>query len=406
MLKLPNNSWVWLLALYTAASLVETLFWSQVNAFTPLYLPRLGVAREDVTAWTGALVSISSTIGIPLLPLWGALADRYTRKPVIVRSFLAHLVAGVICVLAPNVWLFLVGRTVMSFALGNSGLMMTTLSERVPRARVGFAYSLFNGAAPVGAFVGPLLGGPIVDGFGFPALLALDAVLMAIVIGVLWLGYDDAYRASSSESVLSMAVGSLGIIWRSPRLRGLFPALFILFSGWILAFVYVPLVVTSLYRGPDPGTVVGVVIGTGGLSALVLSPALGALADRYGHWRVLYAGGALATVLWPLPALTTDLAVFTVLFALLNGVVSAVFALSFTVLASSTEERTRGRVMSFAYLPANLGFAVGPAIGTAVARFGLTLVFPIAAVLTALGVGALYLAERRGPPAVAVASTA
>jgi MFS family permease len=192
-----------------------------------------------------------------------------------------------------------------------------------------------------------------------------------------------------------MAVESLAIIWRSPRLRMLFPALFILFAGWLLAFVYVPLVVTTLYRGPEPGTAVGIVVGAGGLAAVVLGPALGILADRFGHWRVLLAGGSVATLLWPLPALATDLVPFAVAFAVLNGVVSSVFALSFTVLASSTEERTRARVMSFAFLPANLGFAIGPALGGVVTRAGLLMIFPAAAVLTALGVVALVLAERQ-----------
>jgi hypothetical protein len=35
-------------------------------------------------------------------------------------------------------------------------------------------------------------------------------------------------------------VGSVGLIWDSRRLRFLFPALFVLFAGWMLANTYVP----------------------------------------------------------------------------------------------------------------------------------------------------------------------
>src|SRR5260221_561208 len=131
-----SSSWLWLLSLFTLAGFIETVFWGQMNSFTPLYLPRLGIAPGDVATWTGATVAISGALGIPFLPFWGALADRYSRKPVIVRSFVAHLVAGVIALLAGNIWVFVLGRAVMSLALGNSGLMMTTLEERVPEGRL------------------------------------------------------------------------------------------------------------------------------------------------------------------------------------------------------------------------------------------------------------------------------
>lgn len=394
-MKTARNSWVWLLALYTVASLIEAGFWSQVTAFTPLYLPRIGVAPQDVTAWTGAIVAISSAIGIPFLPFWGALADRYSRQPVIVRSFVAHLLAGIVCLLAGNVWVFVVGRSLMAFALGNSGLMMTTLSERAPQGRVGFAFSVFNAAGPVGAFLGPLAGGPIVDRAGFGALLGIDVVLMLAVILALVFGYRDAYRPRVEGSLVRMALGSIGLITRSPRLRALFPALFVLFAGWLLAFTYVPLAIAELYHGEDVGTAIGTVIGAGGFVAVLVSPLLGLLADRFGHWRVLYAGGIAAALLWPLPALAGDLLTFGIVFALINGIESAVFALSFSALASSTEPATRGRVMAYAFLPANLGFTVGPAIGSIVTRTSVFAVFPFAGAITFLGVLALAYARRQ-----------
>jgi DHA1 family multidrug resistance protein-like MFS transporter len=398
-----SSSWVWLLALFSVAGFIETVFWGQMGAFTPLYLPRLGVPRAEVPFWTGAIVAISSAVGIPFLPLWGALADRYARQPVIVRSFVAHLIAGVVSLLAGNIWLFVLGRAVMSFALGNSGLMMTTLSERTPRQRLGLAFSIMNTAPPVGAFIGPLLGGPVVDRWGFPTLLAIDSALMLGVILALTFGYRDTFVSTDHRPLLTMAMDSVRVIWQSPRLRALFPALFVLFAGWMLAFTYVPLVIAALYHGRAPGTAIGVVLGAGGLTALVVGPAMGALADRFGHWRVLFASAAVEVLLWPVPALTHDLVAFAIAFALLNGVASGVFALSFTVLSSSAPSDVRGRVMSFAYLPVNMGFFIGPAIGSIVTRVSLLAVFPLAAVVTALGIGALVIAARRAAVAARMA---
>lgn len=396
-----TSSWVWLVALFTGASFIEATFWGQMTSFTPLYLPQLGVRPSDVAAWTGAIAAISGALGLPFLPFWGALADRYARQPIIVRSFVAHLVAGVIAFLAGNVWVFVIGRAVMSLALGNSGLMMATLSERVPSRRVGLAYAIMNSATPVGAFIGPLIGGPVVDAWGFRTLLALDAALMVLVILGMTLGYHDMFRSSDRAPILRMAGDSIHIIWRSPRLRALFPALFVLFAGWVLALTYIPLAVTALYRGHDQGTAVGIVVGAGGLAALVLGPMLGALGDRFGLWRVLLIGACVSVLLWPLPGLAHNITYFGVTWAILDGVLSGVFAISFSVLAASASAETRGRVMSFAYLPVNVGSMIGPAIGSVVTRGSVFTVFPVAAVLTGLGVGALVVAERQRVEAVA-----
>jgi MFS family permease len=343
----------------------------------------------------GAITAISNAVGIPFLPLWGALADRYSRQPIIVRSFVVLLISGSIGFAAQSVWVFVLARAITGFALGNSGLMLTTLSERAPQARMGLAFSIMNAAAPIGAFIGPLIGGPIVDRWGFPTLLVIDSVMVVFVIFGLIFGYRDDFEGSDRGPILRMAFDSVGIIWRSRRLRALFPALFFLFGGWMMAFTYVPLVIEELYQGEQLATSVGLVLGAGGITTLILSPIMGILADRYGYWRVLFSGAVAAVLLWPLPALTSDITNFTIAWAVVNGVISSVFAISFTILSLSTTSEVRGRVMSFAYLPVNVGFMIGPAIGSLITRKSIFGVFPAAAILTAMGILTLWVAYRQ-----------
>jgi MFS family permease len=95
-----------------------------------------------------------------------------------------------------------------------------------------------------------------------------------------------------------------------------------------------------------------------------------------------------------LPFFTRSMVSFGVMWAIINGLVSSTFALSFLVLSESTTSEVRGRVMSFAFLPMNVGFTLGPAIGSVITRGSIFAVFPTAAVLTALGIGVLWLAHR------------
>ena len=133
----------------------------------------------------------------------------------------------------------------------------------------------------------------------------------------------------------------------------------------MLAYTYAPIVIERIDTGPADqlGTTIGLVFGVSGIATLLLGPLVGAIGDRYGHWRTLFIAAAVAVVIWPLPALATDLVTFTIPWALVNGISSAVFSLSFNVLSSSATDATRGRVMTFSYLPVNLGYAVGPTLG-------------------------------------------
>lgn len=397
-------SWSWLLGLYTVASLLETIFWGQMAAFTPVFLGNLGMPATQVAPMVGMIAAIVGAAGIPFLPFWGALADRYSRKPMIVRSFAVYCVAGAMAAVAGNVWVFVLGRSLMSLSLGNSGLMLTTLAERTPTNRQGFAFAVMTSAGPVGAFVGPLLGGPIVDRWGFRALMSVDVVLMVLLVAALVAGYQDAYRGASKNPILRMASESLKLSFQSGRLRTLFLALLFLYGGWMLVYAYLPVVVTQLYRGDRPASAIGYVMGAGGVLAMVLSPVLGSIADRHGYWRVLMTGAAIEAALWLVPFWTRTLFPFAVAACVISGVAAAVFSISFNVLSSSAPASIRGRVMSFAFLPVNVGSALGPIIGSQLVKMDLFYIFPVAFVLTGLGLYVLNIARRQPAPLEATGS--
>jgi MFS transporter, DHA1 family, multidrug resistance protein len=324
------------------------------------------------------------------------LADRYGRKPLIIRSFVATGAGRAGAAVGRNVWLFTLGRGLNSLNLGNSGLMMTTLQESAPAARLGFAFGVVNGAGPLGAFIGPLVGGPLVDRYGFNFVLGIDAVLLAGVVLAMTFGYRDAFVPSRERPpVLRAAFDGLKIIWTSPRLRALFPALLVVFAGWMLTFIYLPLVVQQLHGDDGLGTAVGIALGASGLITLVASPAIGAVADRFGHWRVLYIAAVVDGILWLVPWLTREYWPFVVAFALVSGIGSGVFSLSFNVLASSATDAARARVMTFAYLPLNLGFIVGPGVGAFIVSRDVFGIFPAATAFELAGVALLAYAARR-----------
>jgi MFS family permease len=109
---------------------------------------------------------------------------------------------------------------------------------------------------------------------------------------------------------------------------------------------------------------------------------------------MLFYGAALSAALLPLPMFARSIAWLIVTWGAANGMLSAIFALSFTVLSESTADDIRGRVMSFAYLPTNLGSSVGPALASTIATQNVWWLFPAAAVMTVIGMGVMAFAQR------------
>src|SRR5256885_15578995 len=88
--------------LFAIAGFFEVATYGQVTAFTPLYLPRLGIELVAVAFWVGAITSFSNVAGLPLLPVWGAVADRDGRQATIIRPFLVAVGAPSPAAAAPN----------------------------------------------------------------------------------------------------------------------------------------------------------------------------------------------------------------------------------------------------------------------------------------------------------------
>src|SRR5580704_3680920 len=80
------TGWAVVAVLFAATTCVESMSWTQLSAYTPLYLRELHVAASDVPRWIAAMSSLGWILALPLAPFWGVIADRYSRKLVIVRS--------------------------------------------------------------------------------------------------------------------------------------------------------------------------------------------------------------------------------------------------------------------------------------------------------------------------------
>lgn len=388
--------WTLVLALFWLTSVVEALGVSQIFAFLPLYLQELGLPKPDIPHWVGALSSLVFVLGLPLVPLWGVWADKYSRKAVVIRSALVEATVFTLVALSRQPWQLAGSLLLVGFQLGNTGVMLSALRDLTPQRRLGTAIALFGASGPIGFAVGPALGGLMVDGLhtSLSAIYALSAVLSVGAALMLAVGLREVRpEVAPTGRVLDLAYGAMRGVFTDPTTRRLFALFGVAFLARQMSNPFMPLLVERVNGGQvGLASAIALVVGTAALVGGLISPVAGAIGDRVGFRPVLSVslfGAGLALVLVPVAPNVLWLASISVAFAALSTALSAMI---FGLLALEVPPDRRSATLNLVYLPLYIAGIVGPAIGALAVTAGVSAVFMLSGLV--LGLAALFVLAR------------
>ena len=374
--------WAVIAALFAATTCVESMSWTQLTAYTPLYLRELHVSADQVPGWIAAMSSVGWILALPLAPFWGVLADRYSRKLIIVRSAVLEALLFGGWALSTSPWMALLFRSLSGFVLGNTGVMLAMQASTTPRQRLALAVGIVGAGSPAGRALGPILGAALVHLVDVRGMLLFDTALsVAMAVLLMVVVRESDHDRPEDLRVLSLLRGALSEIVSKPLVWRLFLATAITQVGMWTILPYVPIYISRL--APDnPVTAVGVVLSAVGLGQAVASPLWGIAMQRFGHVWVLNLTSLGAAAALAATGLSHSLIVFAVaLFA--NGVcAAAILTASMAVMASTVSPERRGAVLGQILFPFYIGGVIGPLIGAVAFGAGQTVIFGIAAVLS------------------------
>ena len=78
--------WKFILGLLTTCAVLMSMSYTMLIPFLPMYLIQdLGVVKADVDMWSGAIFAITFLVSGIMAPIWGALADKKSRKLMALR---------------------------------------------------------------------------------------------------------------------------------------------------------------------------------------------------------------------------------------------------------------------------------------------------------------------------------
>ncbi|MEA2609217.1 MAG: transporter, family, multidrug resistance protein [Chloroflexota bacterium] len=395
----PLQDWRVLVAIFWITSMVEGMGVAQIFALLPTYLREMGVPQTDRLAFVGLFSSLIFVVGAPLVPLWGAWADKYSRKVVIVRSALVEAVVFAGVALSREPWQLAISMLLIGFQLGNTGVMLAGIRDVTPKGRLGTTIALFGASSPIGFAAGPILAGVLIDGLGFglPAVFTVSALLSVGTALLVAIGSREVRpEVVPTGRVITLAFGALRGVLTDPAVRRVFLIFGVAYLATQMSRPYIPVLVEGLAgTGPGLASAIALVAGTAALVGAVVSPLGGMLGDRIGFRVVLVAalgGAGVVMVLMPLVPSVASLALLAVVLAASTSTVSAMV---FGLLATEVPPERRSATLNLVYLPLYAAGVVGPAVGAGVAAVsGVPGPFVVGAAVFVAGALAIAL---RGP---------
>jgi MFS transporter, DHA1 family, multidrug resistance protein len=364
---------------------IMTMSFSFLSPIMPLFLPELGVTSDaGIAMWSGILNGSTSFVAAFASPLWGRLADRHGRKPMLLRSSCAIAVFTAFMGMALNVWQFFAARALMGVFAGFSSTAMALVASQVPEQRLGYALGLLSTGQLVGSLVGPVIGGLLADITGsyripFYCTSAITLASMALV----WRGVrenfvrpDGRQRARSGIRGLALMVGAAGIL----------PLFFVLFMAQFSTRAVQPVVTLFVQEivgmRPDLATLGGVAFSVTGLAGMIAVPLLGRHSDEIGYRRVLLICLAGATLTSLPQAFAYSYWSFTLERFGVGLFIGGILPTANALIGRMVSRSERGTIYGMTASATFLGNSLGPLTGGAIAAsFGLRWVFLITAAL-------------------------
>lgn len=318
-----------------------------------IYLPMIpavkaGLGLSDSMAQFTFTISLLG-LGFSTL-FWGALSDRHGRRPVLMWGLGLFLAGGIACAFAPNVELLALGRLAQAIGAGAGAALVRPIArdaygpEQMVKA-IAYLTMLYT----LGPMIAPIVGGFLIDGFGWRSVFAFSVGAGALIAFGAWrVIYETKPPAVAG----------------APPQQGMLRNFVALFSHLrFTCFVF------------QTGFNTGAFLVTASAASFLMKENLGRPASEFGLWFLMFplgyfagnfissriGGRAANETMVLLGASLALVAVLTQAAVLLNGHLTplAIFLPCFFITAAQGLSLPYGQAGAMATIPAIAGTAAG-----------------------------------------------
>ncbi len=350
----------WLGNFFTGAS------FSLVMPFMALYVEQLGAPKNKVEWYAGLAVSLSALTSALIAPVWGRLADRYGRKPMMVRASLVMTFTMGGLAFVPNVFWLLVLRILNGLFSGYVPNSTALIASQAPKNRSGYALGTLATGVIGGSLVGPLLGGVLAEILGIrQVFLLVGFILLICNLMTIFLVKEDFQPVTKAEALSTRELFSS--IKDKQILIGLFvTSMIIQVSAQSIAPI-LTLYIRHLGQTENLMFISGLIVSALGFSSMLSSSTLGKIGDRIGNHRLLLIALFYSFSMYVLCALAQNSLQLGIVRFLYGFGTGALMPSINSLLTKITPREGISRIFSYNQMFMNMGQVIGPFIGSAIA---------------------------------------
>ncbi|MDD3237410.1 MAG: DHA2 family efflux MFS transporter permease subunit [Candidatus Gastranaerophilales bacterium] len=201
---------LWLISLIVT---MPTFFAFLATSATNVALPHIAGSfgsTNDEAKWVVTSYMIANGI---VLPLTGWLERKLGRLDFLKIFILLFTLGSIICTVAPNLLVLIIGRIVQG--IGGGVLMplsQSILLQEFPKDRKGDAMAIFIFAIMVSSIMGPTVGGLLVDNFSWQWIFIINIPIGILSLILIPLTINDTIKQSKKEQVDFLGLTFL-ILW-------------------------------------------------------------------------------------------------------------------------------------------------------------------------------------------------
>ena len=274
----------WVGCFFTGAS------FSLVMPFIPLYIEELGAPESQIELFSGLAISVTAFAAAIIAPVWGNLADQKGRRLMMIRAAAGMTVTMGSLAFVPNVYWLLIMRFFTGILSGYIPNATALIASQAPREKSGWALGTLATGAIAGNLIGPSMGGALAQWFGMKNVFIITGVVLLITLLLTIFLVQEDFEPVEKGDLLSIKE-IFGQIKNMQLLVGLFITSLILQLGVTSISPILTLYIRDL--SGNSGNILfvsGLIVSVAGVSAIISSPFLGKIGDRYGNHKVLLGG--------------------------------------------------------------------------------------------------------------------
>ncbi|WP_307977332.1 multidrug efflux MFS transporter [uncultured Streptococcus sp.] len=355
-----NLKVAWLGNFFTGAS------FSLVMPFMALYVEELGAPKNRVEFYAGLAVSLSALASALVAPIWGKLADRYGRKPMMVRASLVMTFTMGGLAFIPNVAWLLILRVLNGIFAGYVPNSTALIASQAPQKQSGYALGTLATGVTGGTLLGPLIGGALAQWLGMRnVFLLVGTILLILTLMTIFFVKEDFEPVHRSEAMSTKEVFSK--VQGIQIMIGLFVTSMIIQISAQSVSPILSLYIRHLGQTENLMFVAGIIVSAMGFSSMLSSSTLGKIGDRIGNHRLLLLALFYSFTMYFLCALAKTPLQLGILRFLYGFGTGALMPSINSLLSKITPREGISRIFSYNQMFSYMGQVVGPFVGSAVA---------------------------------------